>query len=471
MYVSEGESGRIWVVNASDGTRKRPIELNQDGVTGSYSGDIAFDPERKLLYAADQGNSRLAVVDVSRRRVTASLKLGSPPRGLALAPDRRRAYIIVGSQPPALGVVNLENPAAPVVSETIPMGAIPSGVLAMADRVYVSDSGQDSISVIDAKTNHVLADVPLRIPGLEDLRGLVPMGMALHAPTGWLLVAEAGANAVGVVDTKEMKAIGHLPVGWSPARVLIEGESVYVTNFKGQGAGPNTGRRVHDETFARNRRRFLHDVLRADVRSHDDHGVLEIDRPPLPVCDPAVVEYLQQDVENILVGLFDLVEEHHGIRLAPHRFAKLAALFVTDITGRRADQPRDGVFLHIFAHVDADHGLLVIEQKFRQRARQLCLADPGRSQKNEGTDRPVFILQSGAGPADRAGDCFDGRVLTDHALVQMFLEPDELLALAFLQTRDRNVRPARNDLRDIFFGYFFAQQAITALFNPLLDCA
>src|SRR5207237_10463324 len=94
-----------------------------------------------------------------------------------------------------------------------------------------------------------------RSPGLEGVRGIAPTGMALHSPTGWLLVAETGANAVGVVDTKQMKTIGHLPVGWAPARILIDGDSVYVTNSKGHGAGPNTGRRVHDETFAATLRR------------------------------------------------------------------------------------------------------------------------------------------------------------------------------------------------------------------------
>src|SRR5207237_4442933 len=104
---------------------------------------------------------------------------------------------------------------------------------ATADRVFVSDSGQDSISVIDAKTNRVLADVPLRIPGLDDLRGIAPMGMAFHQPTGWLLVAESGTNSVGVIDTKQMKVIGHLPVGWAPAGMGIEGDTVDVTNSKG----------------------------------------------------------------------------------------------------------------------------------------------------------------------------------------------------------------------------------------------
>ena len=50
---------------------------------------------------------------------------------------------------------------------------------------------------------------------------------------------------------------------------------------------------------------------RADVARHDDDGVFEIDRASLAVRDAAIVEHLQQHVENIVMRLFDFVEEHH----------------------------------------------------------------------------------------------------------------------------------------------------------------
>ena len=39
----------------------------------------------------------------------------------------------------------------------------------------------------------------------------------------------------------------------------------------------------------------------------------------------------------------------------------------------------------------------------------------------------------------------------------------QLLALAFLQSRDRNVRPAGDDFGDVFLGHFFAQQTLFCL--------
>ena len=81
--------------------------------------------------------------------------------------------------------------------------------------------------------------------------------------------------------------------------------------------------------------------------------------------------------------LFDLIEEHHGIRMPPHRLGELPALVVADIARRRTDEPRHGVLLHVFAHVESDDGILVIEKEFGQRLAQLGFTHPGGPEKHE----------------------------------------------------------------------------------------
>jgi len=72
----------------------------------------------------------------------------------------------------------------------------------------------------------------------------------------------------------------------------------------------------------------------AEVRRHDDDGVLEVDRATLRVGQPAVLQDLQQRVEDVGVGLLDLVEQHDGERLAAHGLGELAALLVAHVAGR-----------------------------------------------------------------------------------------------------------------------------------------
>jgi hypothetical protein len=125
------------------------------------------------------------------------------------------------------------------------------------------------------------------------------------------------------------------------------------------------------------------DVLRPDVRGHDHDRVAEVHGAALGVRQPAVLQDLEQDVEDVRVGLLDLVEEQHRVGLAAHSFGELAALVVADVSGRRADQTRNGVLLHVLRHVDADHRLLVAEQELGEGAGELGLADARGAEEDE----------------------------------------------------------------------------------------
>ena len=64
------------------------------------------------------------------------------------------------------------------------------------------------------------------------------------------------------------------------------------------------------------------------------------------------------------MGLFDFIEQDNGVRATAHGFCKLATLIVADVSGRRADEAAHGMAFLVFAHVDARHGMLVVEEHF-----------------------------------------------------------------------------------------------------------
>ena len=119
-------------------------------------------------------------------------------------------------------------------------------------------------------------------------------------------------------------------------------------------------------------------------------------RPSSRICS--------KHVEDVRVRLLDLVEEDDRVRPAAHRLGELPALLEADVARRRADQPRHGVLLLVLGHVDADHGVLVVEQELGQRARQLGLAHAGRAEEDEAADGPVGVLEAGARAQHGVGD-------------------------------------------------------------------
>lgn len=293
VYVSEGNSGRIAMLDSHD-ERRRLIDINQGGFRDSFTGDLAFDFERNILYALDQANQRVAVIDARSRQVVAAVPVGRLPFAMTLSPDRRTLYVAnagmfayqllpgAGLAFPAFGFPSREavegvagapglgDPNAPEansvavldvsrpaearvvawirtglpVGGTVFGGSGPSGLCATADWVFVSNSNQDSISVVNARTNTLEAEIPIRIPGLENLRGVLPIGLAYHRKSGWLLVAEAGINAIGVIDVAGRRVLGHLPAAWFPTRVAVDEDVAYVTNARGHGTGAGAATRA-----------------------------------------------------------------------------------------------------------------------------------------------------------------------------------------------------------------------------------
>jgi DNA-binding beta-propeller fold protein YncE len=152
-----------------------------------------------------------------------------------------------------LTIIDIANPQTPRVVSQVPTGlpfggsvyggSSPSGVAATAGKVFVSNANQDTLSVFDAKTHHRDPDIALRIPGNEGLRGILPISLTVTADQKWLLVAEAGINAIGVVDIATSAVIDHIPVGWFPTQARVFGDTVYVANAKGHGTGPNANTR------------------------------------------------------------------------------------------------------------------------------------------------------------------------------------------------------------------------------------
>ena len=303
-FISEGNSGKIALFDFNT-DRRRTIELNQQNYQDSYTGDLALDAERGILYAVDQANFRVAAIDVKSRAVLASVKTGRLPFALALSPDRRRLYVtnlgmfeyqaipgadakeaaqtglafpafgfpsaeaVAGAdrptargnvRVPGLGdpnvreansvcVIDVSTPAAPKLVTFVPTGlpyspathagSSPSGIAAAGDSVYVANTNDDSITVIDAKTLTAVAEIPIRFSGLESYRGVLPIGLAFHEATGWLLAAEAGINAVAVIDPAKRRVLGHLPAAWFPTRVAVHQNTVFVASGRGFGEGPN----------------------------------------------------------------------------------------------------------------------------------------------------------------------------------------------------------------------------------------
>ena len=97
LYVATGDSGKVRVYRTSDWHCERELSLDGplsgNNFGGSFAATLALSSDGKTLYALDQGNWRIVVIDTEHMERVSSIPTGAYPLGLALSPDGKRLYV------------------------------------------------------------------------------------------------------------------------------------------------------------------------------------------------------------------------------------------------------------------------------------------------------------------------------------------------------------------------------------------
>jgi YVTN family beta-propeller protein len=107
--------------------------------------------------------------------------------------------------------------------------------------VVVANTGSDTLSVIDTKTDQVIEKIWTRQTP-ADLFGAQPNALAFDRKGKQLFVCNGTQNAVAVIkfdpEDKESKVVGLIPVGWFPGAIEFDPvrNALCVANIKGIGA-------------------------------------------------------------------------------------------------------------------------------------------------------------------------------------------------------------------------------------------
>jgi YVTN family beta-propeller protein len=264
IYALDQANFRLLIASAD---RRRVVAAVR---LGRYPFGLALSPDGQRIYAANVGMFEYSRIQGVAIRNPKHQGLLFPPFSY-LSKEAREGVEIDGYKVPGLGdpnvpescsvwEVDVRDPGRPSVTSKvrtgIPVGEVvegipavggssPNSLVATDSRVFVSNGSNDSISVIDTQRDSVVGEIKLALdPRLENLRGVIPFGLALSADARRLYVAEAGINAVAVVDVSAGRVVGHIPVGWFPSKLALsrDGRSLIVANAKGFGSGPNGGR-------------------------------------------------------------------------------------------------------------------------------------------------------------------------------------------------------------------------------------
>ena len=154
----------------------------------------------------------------------------------------------------------------------------------------------------------------------------------------------------------------------------------------------------------------------------------------------SVVQNLQENVQDIGVGLLNLIKQDHGIGFPADFLGQLTGLIIAHIAGGRADDPGDGVLFHKLRHVQANQGLRCMEEILGQPFDQFCLSHTGGAHKDEGHRFP-FGGDPHPVPADGGGYGGNGLILADDVLLQTVFQLGQTLVFLLLDGAGGNLGP------------------------------
>ena len=168
----------------------------------AHSSPIVLSRDNKLLWSVNPDSDSVSVIRTDTNELVAKIAVGDEPRSVALTPGNRFAYVS-NTAGNSVTVIRIRNShpdrfKADVDRQSgrygeLVTGAEPVGIVVSPDgkRVFVANSSQDTVSVIDAKKRKIIGSVDMRgsLCNVGDARRhFQPRGLAVTQDSKYLYV-------------------------------------------------------------------------------------------------------------------------------------------------------------------------------------------------------------------------------------------------------------------------------------------
>lgn len=276
LWLGQAGGYTKFTVNA-DGTLSSPTAapIAADGAKQALVGGAVCSADGSTVYSAVNGQNKVVAIDAATRTIKQSWAVGNAPRGLALVGGK--LYVSnEGGRPAKAGDTTINSYGTDVVANpktgasttgtvsvidtvdpsaavgTIVVGLHPTAVYAKKGAVFVTNTADNNVSVIDTRKDKVVQTIATQ-PWPEASVGYEPDAVTL-TDDGHLLVTLGRANAVAVYrytsPQQPARYVGLLPTDYFPSEITTVGKKVVVSNTRGIDAlrPDSAGRNTHDTT-------------------------------------------------------------------------------------------------------------------------------------------------------------------------------------------------------------------------------
>ena len=192
------------------------------------------------VYVANRGDNTISVYDPTTatviKTITSANGLNLNPIAMVASSDAAYVFVVTQGNGTAPGTVDIINTSNDTIGGSVAVGVGSTSISldTFLNRLYVANTGGNSVTILDATSVTLGVNPPIRILGTTPV-GSAPVSVAA-LPNGLsFYVANSGSNDVTVVSSSSFGVVGTVPVGQSPVWVASEPSStkIYVANSGG----------------------------------------------------------------------------------------------------------------------------------------------------------------------------------------------------------------------------------------------
>jgi DNA-binding beta-propeller fold protein YncE len=234
---------------------EEPISLKrmEDGPkVDATPGGLAVSPDGAALWVARILANDLVKIDLSARKIVASVPAGAHPYRPVFSPDGK--LLALSSWGGA--AVTLVDPEKATAVGSVKTADHPGELVFSPDArtLFVAQANRNLVAAVEVASRAVVRQISVALgpdgpgtPSADSMPdGSTPNALALSPDGKTLFVANADDDAVAVVDLSagpaKARAKGFIPSGWYPDALALsrDGRTLWVANGKGGGSWENS---------------------------------------------------------------------------------------------------------------------------------------------------------------------------------------------------------------------------------------
>jgi YVTN family beta-propeller protein len=227
IYVAFSAKSTVGLVSSGNAfTGEVPVGTNPTAL-------VAL-PNGSKVYSINQGSNNVSVINTSDNTVGTTISVGATPVWGVVSPDGARVFVLNQGD----GTVSIIDTASDTViapptgvtltNATVQVGSGPNYAIydSHLNRVYVTNQGSNTLSVIDTDANSAsfktrIAEIPLQGTGPSTVTVLPETSSKIY-------VANSGSGNVTVINTLSNQVVKTISVAGQPISIAASPDSTKV---------------------------------------------------------------------------------------------------------------------------------------------------------------------------------------------------------------------------------------------------